>query len=234
MLCEAMEILTQLDRMTTPFPDFLEAGRKKIFNFSYEMFDMSHKTDFENLFIRYYYHREIGLETIGLFLMQLETEIKLKLPVYNALYKVESLDFDPLATHTLHREITEDGTSEGSSNTNGNSYSDTQGNQTGTSKNTRLFSDTPQNGTSSIENLSTITNATVDTTMPNLVDASHTTTTTRADAKTSNKDSKKTIFKEDGRDGLLYGDVLENYIENVKSIDMLFIKDLEDLFMLIY
>lgn len=75
---------------------FIEEGRKKLFNFSYDIFDEKYRPVFETHFIRHFYMREIGVETEGLFQFNLETWMIVNMPYFNNLFKSELLTFDPL------------------------------------------------------------------------------------------------------------------------------------------
>ena len=44
----------------------------KIFYFDFPIFDENHRTELETKIIKHYYTREIGVETVGLWLLKLE------------------------------------------------------------------------------------------------------------------------------------------------------------------
>jgi hypothetical protein len=64
-LREYIEQATQ-DIEEMSIKDRIEAGRPKLFDFSYPIFDTNYKAIFETHFIRNFYTREIGFETEGL------------------------------------------------------------------------------------------------------------------------------------------------------------------------
>lgn len=74
----------------------IEIGREKMFDFPYPFFDEDYRAVFETNLIRKFYIREIGFETEGLFMFQLESWLNLNMPYFNELFKSEALDYDPL------------------------------------------------------------------------------------------------------------------------------------------
>jgi len=84
----------------------IEMGRKHLFDFDYPIFDEKYRKVFETHFIRKFYMREIGFETMGLFKFQLETWLVINMPYFNKLFESEMLKYDPLTnaemsvTHT--------------------------------------------------------------------------------------------------------------------------------------
>lgn len=92
----------------------IEASRSKIFNFNYPIFDESYKSVLETKILKHYYTREIGLETVGLWKLKLDTKLNEIMPYYNQLYKSELLEFNPLydvdfeRTHNLKNDNSKD------------------------------------------------------------------------------------------------------------------------------
>lgn len=112
-----------LDHMTTK--EVIEAGRTKLFDFDYPLFDPTYKKDFETRFIRTFYMREIGFETEGLFKFNLETWLGINMPYFNQLFKSELLIKDPLnnTNFTDTGSKSGSGTSKNSSSTSADSSS---------------------------------------------------------------------------------------------------------------
>lgn len=77
--------------------EVIENGRSQLFDFDYPIFDESYRNVFETNFIRNFYVRQIGFETVGLFKFQLETWLLINMPYFNKMYESELLEFDPLA-----------------------------------------------------------------------------------------------------------------------------------------
>lgn len=80
-------------------------SRAKIFDFSYPIYDESYRSILETKILKHFYTREIGLETVGLWKLKLNTKMNEIMPYYNQLYKSALLEFNPLWTddyQTLH------------------------------------------------------------------------------------------------------------------------------------
>ena len=151
---------------------------ERIFQSSWNTFDDAYKVVLCTKILKHYWMREIGCETVGLWLHYLNTRLGEIMPYYNKLYESAAFEFDPLAdydlTHTSNR--TEDGTtnssnaSEGTDSLSGTSSGETssQGSDTtentgeSTNQNINKFSDTPQGALTGVVNGTYLTNATVD------------------------------------------------------------------------
>lgn len=83
--------------------EVIEKSRGKIFNFPYPIFDESYKKVLETKILKHYYTREIGLETVGLWKLKLDTKLNEIMPFYNQLYKSELLDFNPFYDVDMER-----------------------------------------------------------------------------------------------------------------------------------
>lgn len=81
----------------------IELARPKIFNFSYPIYDESYKSVLETKILKHFYTREIGLETVGLWKLKLDTKMNEIMPYYNQLYKSTLLEFNPLWTDDYSR-----------------------------------------------------------------------------------------------------------------------------------
>ena len=93
----------------------------------YELYNNSYKQKFEEKFIKRFYFREIGSETIGRFLIYLETTLNEIMPYYTQLYKTTTYIYDPLLNYDLTeeiiREVTDEKSSSSSTGTTGDSRS---------------------------------------------------------------------------------------------------------------
>ena len=108
----------------------LVENKVNIFNFNYPIFKEEYREILENKIIRHFYYREIGFETIGRFLFELETKMNEIMPYYNKYYESTLFEFDPL----INYQLTETQTREVSA----------KGETQHTGKTNNLFSDTPQ------------------------------------------------------------------------------------------
>lgn len=100
----------------------------KVFDFNFPIFDESYRTVLETKILRHYYTREIGLETVGLWKLKLNTKLNEIMPYYNQLYKSELIEFNPLYDVDLTRDRIVKGTgtkdTENSENRSGKSSTD--------------------------------------------------------------------------------------------------------------
>lgn len=127
--------------------DVINTALPKVFNFEFPIFDEAYRPILEKKILKHYYTREIGLETVGLWKLFLDTKLNEIMPYYNQLYKSELISFNPMydvdltRDHQLKRleDIKETGSQE--SDTNRNGTLDTTSNKTGTTHDTSLTTD---------------------------------------------------------------------------------------------
>ena len=75
-----------------------------VFDFNFPIFDEAYRSVLETKILKHYYTREIGLETVGLWKLKLETKLNEIMPFYNQLYKSELLEFNPFYNVDLTRD----------------------------------------------------------------------------------------------------------------------------------
>lgn len=200
----------------------------KVFDFNFPIFDESYRTVLETKILRHYYTREIGLETVGLWKLKLNTKLNEIMPFYNQLYKSELIEFNPLYDVELTRERkiegkgtkdTENGesrngenhadTSQSSSNMvteNGgdkgtvNGTSDGTQNQNTSGNATNMYSDTPQGAITDLQAGKYLTNATVDSATNTFAGASHD-STSQTSENTRNNDTNTDGSIDSSNDG---------------------------------
>lgn len=200
----------------------------KVFDFNFPIFDESYRTVLETKILRHYYTREIGLETVGLWKLKLNTKLNEIMPFYNQLYKSELIEFNPLYDVELTRERkiegkgtkdTENGesrngenhadTSQSSSNMvteNGadkgtvNGTSDGTQNQNTSGNATNMYSDTPQGAITDLQAGRYLTNATVDSATNTFAGASHD-STSQTSENTRNNDTNTDGSTDSSNDG---------------------------------
>lgn len=200
----------------------------KVFDFNFPIFDESYRTVIETKILRHYYTREIGLETVGLWKLKLNTKLNEIMPFYNQLYKSELIEFNPLYDVELTRERkiegkgtkdTENGesrsgeshadTSQSSSNMvteNGgdkgsvNGTSDGTQNQNTSGNGTSMYSDTPQGTITDLQAGKYLTNATVDSATNTFAGASHD-STSQTSENTRNNDTNTNGSTDSSNDG---------------------------------
>ena len=80
---------------------------KDIFkSIDYELYNNDLKPIFEDKFIKRFYFREIGVETVGRFLINLEQTLNEIMPYYKQLYDTTLLKYDILNNNEVIEEIT--------------------------------------------------------------------------------------------------------------------------------
>ena len=187
----------------------------KVFDFNFPIFDESYRSVLETKILRHYYTREIGLETVGLWKLKLNTKLNEIMPFYNQLYKSELIEFNPLYDVELTRERkiegtgtkdTENGESRdgenhaetSQSNTNSvtengvdngtvNGTADGTQNQNTSGSGTNMYSDTPQGAITDLQAGKYLTNATVDSATNTFDGASHNSTSQTSENTRNNE-----------------------------------------------
>lgn len=81
--------------------NIIEQARPHVFDFDYPIFDESYRGVLETKILKHYYTREIGLETVGLWKLKLDTKLNEIMPYYNQLYRSELIEFNPLYDSNL-------------------------------------------------------------------------------------------------------------------------------------
>ena len=266
----------------------IEKARVKIFDFNYDLYDETYKPVLERKILRHFYMQEIGLETYGLWKFHLENKLNEILPYYNELYKTLLFEYNPIYDIDLTTKRSQQGTqnldekhktqsdisdsSTYSRNQSGSETGDTteQNNNVSTmntnrknnneSENINQFSDTPQNGLSSVKSGRYLTNATViNNTEDNNENASSLgTDNNKRKANTSNiteniindeRSNQHLRDEEHNRDRSIlttdnyverifgkqsrqsYSALIREFRENIINIDMMIIDELNELFM---
>ena len=212
-------------------------------------FDTSYKVptrqELNTKILSYYRFREIGQETVGRWLFELETALNEIMPKYNQLFYSADQDFNPIYNVDYKRETKRDksGTNIGSQSTTANTS--TTGTESSTSQdNTKnVNSKTPQNelGISNMD-IDTVSYADEADWGKSNSSASGSTSTTgssQSNGSTSTIDNEKEGITETtkGNFGVVSAqDLIIKYRETILNIEQMIIHDprIEELFMLIY
>lgn len=107
-----------------------------IFEDTIPFFDENYRGVLETKILKHYYTREIGFETVGLWIMKLNNKMNEIMPFYNKLYSSELLNFNPLYTVNLKKTYDKSGNEV--SSTAGNENEKVEGNEQGTSDKTKV------------------------------------------------------------------------------------------------
>ena len=159
--------------------EILDKAVPKVFDFEWPICDEDYRVPLEKKILRYFYTREIGCETYGLWKLMLQNKLCEIMPYYNQLYKSELLmaGVNPLTdvdytksgnrtdegadTRTTEREGTDNTETTATSKdvkkgeTSGKDSTSVYGNQTHIKK----YSDTPQGTLTGVENGTYLTEA---------------------------------------------------------------------------
>lgn len=200
------------------------------------------REELNNKLLNHYKYREIGFETVGRFIDELEITMKEIMPRYNELFKtVETMaelpsPFDNVdVTETYSETRTDNASSTGT--TSSNASTETSGSDTNTKDHTRLFSDTPQN---SIEN---INNYLTDHTKENTVDSGEnesTSTSEGNETSTTSSEGTTTVehtYSKSGNQGVnTYAHDMNEFRTSIIDVVDQIINDVRiaELFMLVY
>lgn len=226
-ICESSLQNNGIDISKMTVDEIIDSSLKYVFNFNFPIFDESYRNTLEHNILNYYYTREIGLETVQLWKQKLNVKLNLIMPKYNKMYESEIYKLDPLSNNSEIENF--ERTTHGNANTESQSTSQRTG--TGTTGNTssNLYSDTPQGKLSGLDYATSLEENKSDGTTETKDIGSGEVTETQNVNNTENY-----IRKRSGLVGVTVSSGIDEFIEKFKSIDMMIIEELSDLFMLIW
>lgn len=157
--------------------EVLSKSWNKVVTSNFAIFDEAYREKLVSKVLKHYYLREIGAETVGVWMLWMNTKFEEIMPYYNQLYESAKLKFEPFYdvdyTRSSQRDVTE--TEHGSYENKGQTQSDESSTDTGKTGNTRtgkttevgstggtskdLYSDTPQGALTGVESETYLTNA---------------------------------------------------------------------------
>ena len=200
----------------------LKENNIPLFNFNYPIFNDEYRPVLEEKITRHFYFREIGFETVGRFLFELETKLNEIMPFYNKMYETTLLEFDPL----LNYQVKETYEKKVTGNTQGNANSSSSGSQN--EKTNNLFSDTPQ-GRVDFNTSSHVT------TMAQDVGSSTSSNESIITQSQSNNDREEFVRTMEGNIGVqTFSQLVNDYRKTFLNVDMMVIDELNELFMRVY
>lgn len=107
---------------TTSLKELVDAGNN-IFDFQYEFYDPTKKTEFETRFKNHFLYREICVEDVAQFKKYLENKCNETLPYYNMLFRTALIDYEKTVNYNLSdtytREVNKSESVEGKDNIQG-------------------------------------------------------------------------------------------------------------------
>lgn len=226
-ICESTLQNKGIDITGMSVDEIIEQSRADVFNFSFPIYDPDYLPTLEHNILNHYYTREIGLETVQLWKQKLNARLNVIMPKYNKMYESEIYKLDPLSNNSEVENFTR--------KTQGNSKSDAQSSSTrkgtGTSGSTSqsIYSDTPQGRLSGHDYATSLNEDKSDGTSETTDTGSGTST-----EKQNVNNTENYIRKRSGLVGVTVSSEIDEFIKKFKSIDMMIIEELSDLFMLIW
>ena len=195
----------------------------KIFTSKAPFFDEEYRSVLCQKILKHYYLREICCETVGIWILWMNTRLEEIMPYYNQLYDSAKIEFNPMHDVDLTREHKRTENEEA----NSNRTSKSNGNSTSTNNGKELYSDTPQGSITNLENNSYLTNATITENK-----GENTTTLDNEDESTNNvnttEDYIETITGKQSTES--FSSLLNKFRETFLNIDMQVIEEFSDLF----
>ena len=231
-ICEMKSGFNISDIPDKTVDEIITACRSEIFNFSYPIYEKSHKEELETKILKHYYTREICCETVGRWQLFLNEKMNLIMPKYNKLYKAEKLLFDKELSN-IDITITHEG-SDTSKRKSDNTRTDNLSNNGTINRNSKdKYSDTPQGTIANVDNdtyLSDYRNIIDD---ESFVNRSTGTQTNEINENINN--GNEYLHTEKGyRGGKTYMELLNDFNEKVINIDNMIVNELRDLFFLLW
>lgn len=112
----------------------------------YPLFDEQYREFLNAKIIDHYWYREIGLESVDMFIRQLRTKMHEIMPYYNKWYQAENYmtDINPLSTQDVHSTGSAHSSSGSTTTQKQHEKSDNTTDATSTSKGRTVQSETPQ------------------------------------------------------------------------------------------
>ena len=183
------------------------------------------RAELNNKILNYYRFREIGFETVGRFLFELETALKEIMPKYNQLFYSADQDFNPIYNVDYRKTLARNKTNSDQSATSSNTTSSDNAKS--------VSSQTPQNQLN-------ISSANIDSV--NYADeatwsAGNQTGSASGNTSSNGQEDETTIETTKGNFGVTSAqDLIMKYRETILNIEQLIIHDprIAELFMLIY
>lgn len=247
-------------KVTLELNDLLENGCKP-WAFDYpSYYKGAEKEAFEQKVLDHYRFRQIGQETPGRWLHYFRSRIREIMPYYIQLYESEALMKgleDPFANVDIRETFEQTSTGEHSGSLNratqgtlesgitGSTETQTQDKENNNGSSTKKFSNTPQGSISNLDSYMTeATQESAENEKTGNGSSDTTSTSTQSDVSTSSqtdattgmeKGTVKHTFTKKGNQGVnTYAHDMKELRETFLNIDMMIIRELNDLFLMVY
>lgn len=214
--------------------EVIEKSRNKIFP-PFEIFDESYRPVLETKILKHFYTREICCETFGLWQLRLDAKLSVIMPYYNKLYNAINIDIPVIDNVNMNVEhnIGRNADTKVSDNTDITASSNTETNTTANAK--IRHSDTPQGSLENLESNEYMSDATLSDTTQAVNSNTNSSSNSKSNSDTNAKSTEEYAEHRWGKEGTTtYISMVNEYIEKMKNIDAMLIRELEDLFMQIW
>ena len=216
--------------------EVLNGSWDKIFTSKVSFFDEEYRGVLCKKILKHYYLREIGCETVGIWLLWMNTKLEEIMPYYNKLYESELIKFNPMYDVDWNRKGNKTGNESGSGSRSTSGNNSGTNTQSGTSSNTRkdLYSDTPQGALTGVESETYLTNArkvsdSGETGVNGSTSGSYEDSESSSNKVDTTEDYVESVSGKQG--GSSYSKLLNEFRETFLNIDMQVIEEFEEMFM---
>lgn len=216
--------------------EVLNGSWNKIFTSKVSFFDEEYRGVLCKKILKHYYLREIGCETVGIWLLWMNTKLEEIMPYYNKLYESELIKFNPMYDVDWNRKGNKTGNESGSGSRSTSGNNSGTNTQSGTSSNTRkdLYSDTPQGALTGVESETYLTNArkvsdSGETGVNGSTSGSYEDSESSSNKVDTTEDYVETVTGKQG--GSSYSKLLNEFRETFLNIDMQVIEEFDEMFM---
>lgn len=216
--------------------EVLNGSWNKIFTSKVSFFDEEYRGVLCKKILKHYYLREIGCETVGIWLLWMNTKLEEIMPYYNKLYESELIKFNPMYDVDWNRKGNKTGNESGSGSRSTSGNNSGTNTQSGTSSNTRkdLYSDTPQGALTGVESETYLTNArkvsdSGETGVNGSTSGSYEDSESSSNKVDTTEDYVESVTGKQG--GSSYSKLLNEFRETFLNIDMQVIEEFDEMFM---
>lgn len=218
-ICESSLQNRDIDISALTVDEIIEQSIPYVINFNFPIFDENYRNVLLHNIIRHFYTREIGAETVGRWQLFMNSRMNLIMPKYNLIYSSETYKMDPLSNSSEIEKFKRDNTG------NSEVLSNNTTNHNASINSNTLYSDTPQGKLSGLDYATSLTEDTNNNQESSNATSTDTQTTTNVETY---------IRQRTGLSGNSVSNLLKEFEQNFKSIDMMICNELNDLFMLIW
>ena len=222
-LLQNEQTATALNTAMSKYPLY-ETDPDKVYKYG-TAYKVPSRQELNTKILSYYRFREIGFETVGRFLFELETALAEIMPKYNQLFYSADQDFNPIYNVDYSKVLLRDKTNKDNGTTSASS--------TDTANGKSVDSQTPQNQL----NISAANIDSVDYADNASWNASNASSTSNGSTTSSGQENESVVENTKGNFGVVSAqDLILKYRETILNIEQMIIHDprIEELFMLLY